>query len=314
MLKIGCDDVFDDYYNLCFFNSFGEAVNYKMDLKKYKKFKLDDVTLPALAEYRTNGDYIYDIDFDMNFKEYGSFACLTNSNRLGNYFLNDNTVMFLYNGIKNDENSTESDYYDSVSPSYLKNKHLYNADIFKVEKNYQPQIVILYDNQENLYIDDNIMAVSEISKVLNEYDDVVYRLIGYSNGQKVSAELLSNVKNVPNQGDIIQYASDAKQRIKLINVLSDYDTEDFEKNTFLDDISYSKCNTVVSVNDGIITAEKSGKYINYYTDKNTVVYNIDNSDRENIAIGSVNDITDEDRIFITMKEGIANEIFVWKNE
>ena len=68
----------------------------------------------------------------MDYKEYGNFTCLKNSNRLGNYFYNDNTVMFLYNGNKNDENSTKSDYYYKVSASYLKNKHSYNADIFKV--------------------------------------------------------------------------------------------------------------------------------------------------------------------------------------
>ncbi|MDY3928516.1 MAG: metallophosphoesterase [Clostridia bacterium] len=313
LLKISCDE-FDDYCNLRIFNSLGETVNYKLNSKKYKKFSLDGITLPTLAEYKTNGNYIYDIDFNMDFKEYGSFACLTNCNRLGNYFFGDNTVMFLYDGKKNDENSTNPDYYYQVPSDYLKNNHIYDADIFKVEKNYQPQIIILYDNQESLYNDDKIMAVSEISMVLNKDDDIVYSIAGYSNGKKISAELSSDLKNIPKRGDIIQYAVNAKQKIKLITVLSDYNTEDFEKNTFLDDTSYSKCNVVISVNDGIITANKSGKYINYYTDNNTVVYNIDNSDRKNITIGSVNDITDEDKIFIIMKEGIANEIFVWKNE
>lgn len=158
------------------------------------------------------------------------------------------------------------------------------------------------------------MAVSEINKGLNEDDDIVYSITGYSSGKKMTAELLPNVKNIPKSGDIIQYAENAEQKVKLVNVLADYDTGDFGKNTFLEDISYSKCNTVVSVVDGIITADKSGEYINYYTDNSTVVYNIANSDRKNITIGSVNDITDEDKIFIIMKEGIANEIFVWKNE
>lgn len=135
LLKISCGDEDEDYYNLRLFNSLGEAVSYKINSKKYKKSGLDDIALPALAEYRTNGDYIYDIDLDMDFKEYGSFAYLKNSNRFGNYFLSDNTVMFLYDGKKNDENAAKSDYYYSVPYSYLKNKHLYNADIFKVEKN-----------------------------------------------------------------------------------------------------------------------------------------------------------------------------------
>lgn len=97
-------------------------------------------------------------------------------------------------------------------------------------------------------------------------------------------------------------------------MLCSYETEDFEKNTFLDDISYAKCNTVKSVNDGIITVNKQGSCVNYHTDNNTIVYNIGSSGRNNISVGSVDDITDEDKIFIILKEGTANEIFVWKNE
>lgn len=307
-------DKFEDEYTLRFFNAQGEAVNYKINPQKYKKFSLDAVSLPTLAEYKTNGEYIYDINFDMDFKEYGSFPCLKNSNRLGNYFYNDNTLMFLYDGIKNDENASKSDYYYSVTSEYLKNKHSYNADIFKVEKNYQPQIMILYDNQKDINIDDNIIIVSEVTQVLDKDDEVVYCLTGYTNGKKISRELLPEIDTLPQQGDIIQYTLNPNQKIKQFSVLCNYETEDFEKNTFLDDNSYSKCNTVKAVNDGIITISKQGNDVNYYTDSNTIVYNIENSDRTNISIGSVDDITDEDRIFITLKEGIANEIFVWKNE
>ena len=313
LLKSSYNDV-DDEYTMHFFNAQGETVNYKIKSKSYKKFGINAVSLPALAEYKTGGDYIYDIDFDMDFKEYGDFTCLKNSNRFGNYFYNDNTLMFLYDGTKNDENSLESDYYYSVTSDYLKNKRSYNADIFKVEKNYLPQIIVLYDSQKNLHIDDNIMIVSEINQILNEDNEVSYCLTGYSNGMEISLELLPDIDNLPKRGDIIQYTLNPKQKIKQINLLCSYETEDFEKNTFLDDISYSKCNTIKSVNDGIITVDKQGDYVNYYTDNNTIVYNIENSDKNNISAGTVDDITDEDRIFITLKEDIANEIFVWKNE
>lgn len=307
-------DAFREEYTLRFFNAHGETVNYKITEKKYKKFNIDKTVLPRLAEYKINGEYVCNIDFDMEFKENGNFTCLKNSNRFGNYFYNDNTHIFLYDGIKNDENSLKSDYYYSITSEYLKNKHSYNADIFKVENNYQPQIIMLYDNQNNICIDDSIMIVFKINQILNEDDEVVYCLTGYSNGKEISRELLPNADNLPKQGDIIQYTLNPNQKIKHFNVLCGYETEDFEKNTFLDDISYSKCNTVKSVNDGIITINKQGNYVNYYTDNNTIVYNIENSGRNNIFLGSVDDITNEDRIFIILKEGIASEIFVWKNE
>lgn len=312
LIKISLCESSDDEYNLRFFNAQGETVNYKIKAKQYKKFNMNNISLPILAEYKLNGEYIYNISFDMDFKEYGSFSCLKNNSRLGNYFYNDNTLMFLYNGTKNDENSSKSDYYYSVTADYLKNKHSYNADIFKVEKNYQPQIIILYDNQNDVCIDDSIMIVSEINQISNEDNELAYCLIGYSNGEKISCELLPDTDNLPKQGDIIQYTLNPNQKIKQFNILCRYETEDFEKNTFLDDISYSKCNTVKPVNDGIITADKQGNYVNYCTDSNTIVYNIENSN--NITIGSADDITDEDKIFIILKEGIANEIFVWKNE
>lgn len=120
LLKASICNDFEDEYNLRFFNAYGETVDYKIKSDKYKKFSMDTVNLPALAEYRTSGDYICDIDFDMNFKEYGSFSCLKNSNRFGNYFYNDNTLMFLYDGMKNDENASNPDYYYSVTAQYLK--------------------------------------------------------------------------------------------------------------------------------------------------------------------------------------------------
>ena len=94
------------------------------------------------------------------------------------------------------------------------------------------------------------MIVSEITQVLNKDAEMVYCLTGYSNGKEISAELLPDASNLPKQGDIIQYTLNPNQKIKKFNVLCDYETEDFEENTFLDDISYSKCNTINSVNDG----------------------------------------------------------------
>ena len=71
----------------------------------------------------------------------------------------------------------------------------------------------------------------------------------------------------------------------------------------------------IHANDGIITVNRQGNYVNYYTDNNTVVYNIENSDRNNISVGSADDITNGDRIFIILKEGIAQEItqFIRRN-
>ena len=101
-----------------------------------------------------------------------------------------------------------------------------------------------------------------------------------------------------------------------MKVIADSDTDEYSYNTFLDDISYSKCNKIVSVNDGIVMVNKSGEYINYYTNRSTIVYNLEfnDSNRGNIYIGNVDDITEDDKMFIVLKEGIANEIFVWKAE
>ena len=313
MLK-SSHDSFKSEYTLQFFNAKGETESYKISQKKYDKLGVGAVNFPALAEYKINGGYIYDIDFDMDFKEYGMFTCLKNTCRLGNYFYNDDTVIFLYDGVKNDENSQKSDRYYSVTPEYLKNKRAYSADIFKVEKNYLPRIIVLYDNNKDVSIDDSVIIVPDISQVLNEHGENVYCLTGYSKGRKISLEFLPGADNLPKKGDVIQYAQNPDKKITVYNTLCNYETADFEKNTFLDDISYSKCNTIETVNNGIITVNRQGNYVNYYTNNNTVVYNIENSDRNNISVGSADDITNGDRIFITLKEGVADEIFVWKNQ
>lgn len=308
-----CEDT-EDEYNLRFFNTRGETVNYKIKEKQYRKFGIENVSLPILAEYKINGEYVYNISFDMDRKEYGVFTCLKNSNRFGNYFYNDNTRMLLYDGAKNDANSLKPEYYYSVTHDYLKNKHSYSADIFRVEKDYLPGIIILYDDRRDIALDDSVMAVAKIRQVLDEDDEPVYCLTGYSDGREISLELLPGAQNVPGCGDVIQYTLKPDGKVKQLKVLCGYDTEDFEKNTFLDDTSYAKSNTVKSVNNGIITVSRQGSYANYYTDGNTVVYNIKASDGNDICVGSVEDITDGDRIFIILKEGTASEIFVLKNE
>lgn len=303
-----------DEYKLKLVSSDGRAEEYKITAKKYDKLNLGSAQLPSFAEYKTSGDYITDIDFNTDFKEYGSFTCLKNSNRFGNYFYGADTLMFLYDGAKNDGNTAKSERYYTVTEDWLKNKRSYSADVFIPEKSAVMRTVILYEDRAEPDICDDVMLVSEITRVLNDNGDDVYCLVGYSNGEKISAELLPDAAELPKCGDVIRYAMNPDNKIKRYTEVCNYDSEDFEINTFTDDISFAKCNTVERVTDGIITANINGNYINYYTDSGTSVYNIENYGKKNICAGSVYDITEDDRIFIRFKEGIADEIFVWKNK
>ncbi len=67
MLK-SSHDSFKSEYTLQFFNAKGETESYKISQKKYDKLGVGAVNFPALAEHKINGGYIYDIDFDMDFK------------------------------------------------------------------------------------------------------------------------------------------------------------------------------------------------------------------------------------------------------
>ena len=58
----------------------------------------------------------------------------------------------------------------------------------------------------------NIMAVSDISTILNENDDTVYNIEGYSNDKKISAECPLDAEFLPEKGDIIQYAVNKKMK------------------------------------------------------------------------------------------------------
>lgn len=91
----------------------------------------------------------------------------------------------------------------------------YDEDIFKVENNYLPRVIILYDNQSDLYPDDKIMAVSKITTALNEDGEEIYNLAGYSNGKMILEKCPLGVEKLPEAGDIIQYALNTKNEIKL---------------------------------------------------------------------------------------------------
>lgn len=307
-------DTFGTYRKLRIINSLGETVDCKMETKVYDKLALGSVNLPVLAEFRMNGEYVYNVDFDMNFREYGNFLHMKNTNRLGNYFLSSETTVFLYRGEKNDSNTADADLYYVISPDYLKDRRTYSADIYAAETKYTPQTAVVYDSGAKLGIDDSVMVVTALKRTADKKGDDVYRITGYSHGETVAVYLPTDIGGAVECGDVVQYALNPDGRIGKLKIICDYDTADFDINGFADDISLAKCNTVDSVSGGIISTVKSGVRVNYYTNADTVVYNIVKSARTGVTIGDADDITDDNKVFIIMKEGIADEIFVWKDE
>lgn len=76
----------------------------------------------------------------------------------------------------------------------------------------------------------------------------------------------------------------------------------------------AKYDSVEEVNNGIITVKTEDEYKNYMIGKNTNVYIISNG-RKNTELkkDSCDTIIKGDRLLIISKEGITDEIYVWKN-
>ena len=293
----------------------GNPQVYTVTEKKYKSLGISGISMPALVHCRTQGNRLLRVSADTELAEYGTMMCLKNSRRIGNYFYDDNTLMFLYQGSKNDENINDVQLYHTVTPDFLKNKQEYSMDIFDVYKYYRPAAAIIYYNNADIPLyDDNILLITQAVLSLNAENETVIRISGYTGGKEVSLEFAANETADVSAGDIIQYRTDPDGIIEKWQLLCGKDTAEFEKNTVFDDVFFAKYDFPQTVDGNILTVKSGEEYKNYFFNNNTHVYNIYSEHENEVYAGNVGSITSDDKIFIISREGIINEIFVWKED
>ena len=292
----------------------GDTNTYTMTQKRFKNCGLKGTETPSLMKFKIYGTEIREIE-ETELDRSGEMTFLATGNRMGDYFLDSSVKVFLYKGERNDSNTASGEYYDVVSCDFLRDKEVYDADIINVRKYYLPSVVVLYygscrAREEN----DNIMLVSRLSTVTNKDYEEVYAADGYMKGEQVTIEFPEKTEEIPEPGDVIQYRTDPDGVVEGWRKICDKDSGQFETNTVFDDIFLAKYDSTETVDRGIVTVCFENVYKNYMTDKNTSVYNISKG-KNGIVLtqGSCDTIVKDDRLLIISREGMTDEIYVWKN-
>lgn len=294
----------------------GSAGTYTITRKRFNNYGFDSLVLPAMMKFSIDSGEILRAE-RTELDDSAALTYLSQSERLGNYFLSSGTRIFLYKGSRMDANTADSEHYTPISSQILRNKTVYDADIFKVSDYSKPTAVLLYynDTDYELNDDDLLIFIRSSRQIVNDEDDVVYAVSGYVDGKEVVIELAYSETLAPHKGDIIRYRLDTDGHIEKWKKLCDYDSNEFEHNSIFDEYFFAKYDNIVTVKNGVITVDYDGQYKNYKLDESSRVYNISmgvNSFR--LVPGDFDDIVRSDKIFITAREGITDEIYVWKND
>lgn len=292
----------------------GDTKIYTMTKKKYEKSGLARIAVPAVLKLNIHGTEIKDFE-STELEKSGEMTFLNAGSRLGDYFLDKNSKIFLYKGERNDSNTALGEYYDAVDSDFLRNREVYDADIINVRKYCFPSVVVLnYSGHAVRAENDGIMLVSKIRTVVNKDGDAVYAADGYVRGEKITVQFPVKTENVPSSGDVIRYRTDADKAVVSWEKICDAESEPFETNTVFDDIFIAKYNGVHDVENGIITVGDANSHKSCMTDKNTSVYNIEKAKNGIVMTkGSCYTIVGDDRLLIISREGMTDEIYVWKN-
>lgn len=237
--------------------------------------------------------------------------------KLGSVVIDDSTVIF---DILEEENE-----YSLASRDMLKDGQKYNALIFDRTEDFRAGAVIITDAQLRANADASIAVVDSISEASKENDEITERLYAYQDGKQLeinaseSGVLVKNGGEALEQGDIIQYTTNAKGEITKVNVLlniSEKSTEFTSSPAEKLSLVYGKAakkfsgSVNVTVNDG--------STVNYVLPSDITVYSVDTTkSKNNIKTASVGDIQafdsdEQNRLFLKIYDGEVQEAVIVK--
>lgn len=257
--------------------------------------------------------------FTMNYK-------LTNAKyneklkTLGKVKIDEKTVIF---DIPEDAKDTTD--YSIANISMFEDEQSYNVIVFDRTDDFYAKAIIVTNASFQTNADSKIAVVSKIVSASNSQEDIVQRLYAFQDGKEITIDAESDDVLVKGEdkklenGDIIQYQTNAKGQIAKVRVLFDVNDKEIEKEenpaenlkTIYGKVTKKFSGSInVTVNDG--------DTINLQLPSDITVYTVDTSKtKNNIQVGAISDIQsyDEDegnRVFIRIYKDIVQEVVVIK--
>ncbi len=293
----------------------------------------NDDFVPQLITFETNSDGVLSqintaVDktgtgevnkssFTLNVKD--SLTYKEASKKLGSYNVDENTIVFDIPAGK-----TDTEDFSIEDMSIFEDKTEYDVSIYDLGEDLTAKVVIVTNSQGVANLDGSMVIVDTIAVTTNDSNELIDKLYGYQNGEKVSFEteetgiLVNGDGEELKTGDVIQVRTNAKGEIQSIRVLFEAADKGTESSTTISDdlqIVYGKvakkfANSInVTVNGGAVTN---------YAISNATVYELNTAKTTNaIKVVTPGDIPqydelDASRVLIRIYKDEVKEIVIVK--
>lgn len=236
--------------------------------------------------------------------------------KLGNVRIDEETVIF------DVQDSTEE--YAIRDMSVLEDKQKYNAVIYDMTENYTAKAIVLTNAKFSATATAPLAVVKEVTTAANDEDEQTDLLIALVEGKEVSlyAEnetVLNKGEGKLEEGDLIQYKTNAKDEIVGVRLLLDIQSKDTEAfNTPDEDLVtvYGKVTRKFASSLNVKVNDEAES--NYAVPEDAAIYVVDTTkSKNNITVGDMSDIQvfdadDNNRVFIKIYDDVVKEIVVIK--
>lgn len=263
--------------------------------------------------------------FTLNMQEEGVVYKSVSSKLIGKTMsvnITDETVIFDIPAT-----STDTDDYSVRKKSFFVNDDEYDVLVFNVTEDYNAKAVIVTSSTGQANEEDAIAVVDKITTTKNEDGINVQKLYAYQNGEAITLvtsedDVLVKPKEASSvtleQGDIIQYKTNAAGEIDGITVLYDISEKDSEKTVVHSEnmtTSYGKVTKKfassfnLQVNDGAVENYNIGDARIYVVDTTKSAKQVRTGDAGDIQ---KYDESDPERVFVRLYKDVVQEIVVIK--
>lgn len=236
--------------------------------------------------------------------------------KLGNVRINDDTIIFNIT-----ENSRD---YSIQNKDIFEDEQKYDAVIYDMTENYTAKVVVLTSSAVKANADAPIAVVKSIASAANKNDEQTELLVALVDGKEteIYAEddtvLVKGDNKKLENGDIIQYKTNADNEIVSVRVLFDIAGKDTEaENQPAENLVTVYGKVTKKFTNSINVSVNGGNIVNYELPSDINVYSIDTTrTKNNISAASISDIQsfDEDennRIFLKIyKEAVQEAVII----
>ena len=259
--------------------------------------------------------------FTMNIKK-DNMIYKSTSGKLGSVGIGDDTIIF---DIPADA-GMDTDKFAIRNKSTLTNNSSYDAIIYDLQENYTAKVVVITSTTGVTAAESPILLVDYVSATQNEKYEDTDRVYGWQNGETI--DIIAADKSVLRkssvtgttaleQGDIIQYRTNAQGEIDGISLLFDIKNKNNEfVNAISDDLT-TVYGRVTKKFSGSINMTVDGTVYNFATG-DALVYLYDSTrNKNNIQMVSAGDIEifeegNEARLFLRIYEDVVQEMVIIK--